>query len=140
MKKGAADSADQSFDDGQNDFKFMALLYQRNALTSTNLQEQIEENLEKIRSEQWLNEFPKGARLLTYLYRIMIASEADLQVIDLLRRIFTQSAHPLLLMISEFITIGSFEDPFEEFFVEKLYRGQRALDESADVDVDDNDQ
>ena len=42
----------------------------------------------------------------------MIASEADLQVIDLLRRIFTQSARPLLLMISEFITIGSFEDPF----------------------------
>ena len=25
-------------------------------------------------------------------------------------------------MISEFVTIGSFEDPFEEFFVEKLYR------------------
>lgn len=40
-------------------------------------------------------------------------------------------------MISEFITIGSFEDPFAEFFVEKLYRGQRDLDESADVDVDD---
>lgn len=38
----------------------------------------MEVNLEKIRSEQWLNEFPKGARLLTYLYRIMLASEADL--------------------------------------------------------------
>lgn len=25
-------------------------------------------------------------------------------------------------MISEFITIGTFEDPFNEFFVEKLYR------------------
>lgn len=25
-------------------------------------------------------------------------------------------------MISAFITIGSFEDPFQEFFVEKLYR------------------
>lgn len=58
-------------------------------------------------------------------------------MIDLLRRIFTQSARPLLRMISEFITIGSFEDPFAEFFVEKLYRGQRDLDESADVDVDD---
>jgi len=82
----------------------------------------MEENLEKIRSEQWLNEFPKGARLLTYLYRIMLASEADLQVIDLLRQIFSQSVRPILLMISAFITIGSFEDPFKEFFVEKLYR------------------
>ena len=42
----------------------------------------------------------------------MLASEADLQVIDLLRRIFGQAVRPLLLMISEFITIGSFEDPF----------------------------
>lgn len=25
-------------------------------------------------------------------------------------------------MISEFVTIGTFEDPFSEFFVEKLYR------------------
>ena len=50
MKKDEADSANVSFDNGQNDFKFMALLYQRNALTATNLQEQIEENLEKIRS------------------------------------------------------------------------------------------
>lgn len=38
MKKDA-DSADASFDDGQNDFKFMALLYQRNALTAANLKE-----------------------------------------------------------------------------------------------------
>ena len=52
----------------------------------------------------------------------MIASEADLQVIDLLRKIFTQSAKPILLMVSEFITIGSFKDPFDEFFVERLYR------------------
>ena len=60
--------------------------------------------------------------MLTYLYRIMIASEADLQVIDLLRKIFSQSVKPILLMISEFITIGSFKDPFDEFFVERLYR------------------
>ena len=38
MKKDG-DSADASFDDGQNDFKFMALLYQRNALTAANLKE-----------------------------------------------------------------------------------------------------
>ena len=81
MKKGEAedaeadDSANQSIDD---EFKFMSLLYQRNALTADNLKEQLRENLEKIRSEQWLNEFPRGAKLLTYLYRIMLASEADL--------------------------------------------------------------
>ena len=110
----------------------MALLYQRNALTAENLKEQLEENLEKIRSEQWLNEFPRGAKLLTYLYRIMLASEADLQVIDLLRRIFGQAVRPILLMISEFITIGSFEDPFQEFFVEKLYRSQEAKQKQAE--------
>ena len=52
----------------------------------------------------------------------MLACEADLQVIDLLRRIFAQSCKPILLMISQFITLGNFEDPFDEFFVEKLYR------------------
>lgn len=62
----------------------------------------------------------------------MIASEADLQVIDLLRRIFSQTVRPLLLMISEFVTIGSFEDPFEEFFVEKLYRNKR--EQNADAE------
>ena len=31
-------------------------------------------------------------------------------------------------MISEFITIGSFEDPFNEFFVEKLYRNNNNQD------------
>ena len=60
----------------------------------------------------------------------MLACEADLQAIDLLRRIFARSMRPILLMISEFITIGSFEDPFNEFFVEKLFRqdnrGKRA--------------
>ena len=49
-KKGGL-SADQSLDDANNEFKFMSLLYQRNALTAENLKEQLEENLEKIRSE-----------------------------------------------------------------------------------------
>ena len=75
----------------------------------------------------------------------MIASEADLQVIDLLRRIFTQTVRPLLLMISEFVTIGSFEDPFDEFFVEKLYRNKREANgdateaEQQSEDVDESD-
>ena len=129
-KKEGGDSADQSIDGDANDeFKFMSLLYQRNALTAENLKEQLEENLEKIRTEQWLNEFPRGAKLLTYLYRIMLASEADLQVIDLLRRIFCAAVRPILLMISEFITIGSFQDPFNEFFVEKLYRNKSSRNE-----------
>ena len=37
MKQDEQDSANVSFDNGQNDFKFMALLYQRNALTAANL-------------------------------------------------------------------------------------------------------
>ena len=109
-------------DEPNDELKFMSLLFQRNALTAANLKEQLEENLERIRSDKWLNEFPKGAHLLTYLYRIVLMSEADLQIIGLLRRIFAQAVRPFLLMISEFITIGSFEDPFNEFFVEKLYR------------------
>ena len=66
----------------------------------------------------------------------MLASEADLQVIDLLRRIFTQSVRPILLMISEFITIGSFEDPFNEFFVEKLYRNKGSDNNAKTADFD----
>ena len=56
-------------------------------------------------------------------------------MIDLLRRIFTQTVHPLLTMISEFVTIGSFEDPFSEFFVEKLYK---SVQKSAVADEDNN--
>ena len=63
--------------------------------------------------------------MLTYLYRIVLASEADLSVIDLLRRVFAQACKPLLLMISQFTTVGSFEDPCKEFFVEKLMRKRR---------------
>lgn len=45
-----------------------------------------------------------------------------------MRRIFSQAVKPLLLMISEFITIGSFKDPYNEFFVEKLYRNKQKND------------
>ena len=112
----------ESEDGNGDEFKFLSLLYQRDAFTAANLQEQLEENLERIRRQQWLEEFPRGAKLLTYLYRIMLACEADLQVIDLLRQIFAQSCKPVLLMTSQFITLGTFEDPFDEFFVEKLFR------------------
>ncbi len=49
-----------------------------------------------------------------------MASEADLQCIDLLRKILAKSLQPLLNMIAQFTTTGDFEDPFEEFFVKKL--------------------
>jgi len=48
--------------------------------------------------------------------------EADLQVVGLLRAIFGKSVQPLLQMISEFIYTGSFNDPFDEFFIEKVYK------------------
>ena len=32
-------------------------------------------------------------------------------------------------MTSEFITLGTFEDPFDEFFVEKLYKNQKNTQE-----------
>ena len=121
-KEGNREEDKESEDGNQNDIKFLSLLYKRSAFTAENLQEQLEENLEKIRRKQWLETFPRGAALLTYLYRIMLACESDRQVIDLLRRIFAQSCKPILLMTSQFITLGTFEDPFDEFFVEKLYK------------------
>jgi hypothetical protein len=78
--------------------------------------------LEKIRNKQWLEEFPRGASLLTYLYKILMCCESDLQAVDLLRTIFRSSIKPLLQMISEFIYSGNFNDPFNEFFVEKIFK------------------
>lgn len=99
------------------DINFISLLYKRNTFNTENLKEQLEANLEKIRRKQWLEEFPRGANLLTYLFSITLACEADLNVVELLRRIFSRSIQPLLRMVSEFITVGTFEDPFEEFFI-----------------------
>ena len=79
----------------------------------------MEKNLEKIRNQSWLEQFLKGAPLLTYLYKILMCCEADLQAVDLLRMIFKKSVQPLLQMISEFIYTGSFNDPCGEFFVER---------------------
>jgi hypothetical protein len=46
--------------------------------------------------------------------------ESDLQAVDLLRDIFTKTIKPLLEMIDDFIYRGVFDDPFNEFFIEKL--------------------
>lgn len=110
----------QDQEEQKEDINFLSLLYQRNTFTTANLQVQLEANLDKIRRKQWLEEFPKGSTLLTYLYRITLACEADLTVVELLRRIFARAVSPLLRMISEFITVGAFEDPFSEFFIQKL--------------------
>ena len=75
-----------------------------------------------MREEIWAKQFPRGAKLLSYLYRILLCSESDLQSVDLLRRIFSRTADPMLRMINDFIFRGDFEDPFQEFFVEKLYK------------------
>ena len=58
--------------------------------------------------------------MLTYLFRITMACEADITVVELLRRIFARAVAPLFRMISEFITVGQFDDPFNEFFIEQL--------------------
>jgi hypothetical protein len=67
-----------------------------------------------------LEEFPRGSDLLSYLFKITLACEADLTVVELLRRVFARAVSPLLRMVSEFITLGTFEDPFLEFFIQKL--------------------
>ena len=106
-QKGIQDKEEKA-----EDINFLSLLYKRNTFSTNNLQVQLEANLEKIRRKQWLEEFPRGSTLLTYLFRITLACEADLTVVELLRRIFARAVSPLLRMISDFITIGSFEDPF----------------------------
>lgn len=39
-----------------------------------------------------------------------------------MRTIFSKSVQPLLQMISEFIYTGDFNDPFGEFFIEKIFK------------------
>ena len=41
---------------------------------------------------------------------------------ELLRQVFQKAMAPLLTMINSFIFQGDFDDPYQEFFVEKLYR------------------
>ena len=48
--------------------------------------------------------------------------ESDLQAVDLLRDIFAKSIQPLLDMIDDFIYRGTFNDPFGEFFIQKIHK------------------
>lgn len=73
-----------------------------------------------LRKDEWFNDFPKGSNLLTYLYNIVISLESDLSATDLARKLFQKALKPYLGFINAFIYQGTFEDPFNEFFVEKL--------------------
>ena len=56
-----------------------------------------------------------------------MACEADLALVELLRRIFSRAVSPLLRMIGEFITVGHFDDPFNEFFIEMLQNADQVI-------------
>ena len=77
------------------------------------------QNAENLRKDRWLKEFPRGAKLLTYLFQILISCEADQQLEPLLRLLFVKSSQPILSMVSDFINQGDFEDPCSEFWIEK---------------------
>jgi hypothetical protein len=70
--------------------------------------------------EEWFRDFPKGSHLLSYLYNILISLESDLSVIDLIRKLFQKTLSPYLTFITEFIYMGDFHDPFNEFYIKKL--------------------
>ena len=83
--------------------------------------------------EAWIQEFPKGSNLLSYLYNILVSLESDLSVIDMVRSLFQRTLRPYLNFITSFIFEGEFEDPFGEFYIEKI------LQESPDdMEVDMN--
>jgi len=70
--------------------------------------------------DEWLRDFPKGSSLLSYLYNILISLESDLSVIDLIRKLFQKTLKPYLDFITSFIYDGEFQDPFNEFYIEKI--------------------
>lgn len=74
--------------------------------------------------KQWKQNFPKGAQLLTYLYKILLCCDtfSDLSTSHLLRKIFQKTVEPLLRMINSYIFTGDFDDPFGEFFISKIFR------------------
>lgn len=107
---------------GAENEAFQALLYEagvENKFTKANLRAEFEANLERIRQNQWLEEFPRGAHLLSYLYKILMCCESDLQAVDMLRRIFSRTFEPMVEMIASFVYGGDFNDPFGEFFIVK---------------------
>ena len=73
------DISKQDLNESVGNDKFMSLLYKK-TFNARNLKF-LEQDLEHIRKKQWLEDFPRGSALLTYLYRITLACEADLQVI-----------------------------------------------------------
>ena len=73
-----------------------------------------------LRKDEWLVDFPKGPNLISYLYNILISLESDLSVINLVRKLFQSTINPYLNFITTFIYEGDFEDPFNEFFIEKI--------------------
>ena len=60
--------------------KFQKMLYggDEQKFTNENLQIEFTKNLERITNQQWLEEFPRGADLLSYLYKILMCCESDL--------------------------------------------------------------
>lgn len=71
-------------------FNFQDLLYHKktNNLVDIDMQNDNKTNLDLVRRMQWLEEFPRGASLLTYLYRILLSVEADHTLNELLHTIF----------------------------------------------------
>jgi len=67
------------------------LLYRKDAFAKTSLQ-LADQNLERLKRQQWLEEFPRGSQLLTYLYRILLVCEADVDVAPLVRTVFERAA------------------------------------------------
>jgi hypothetical protein len=84
------------------------LLGKNEHFNKKNLQIEFKKTLEKIRSKQWLEEFPRGAALLSYLYQILMCCESDLHSVKLLRHSFAVAIQPMLRMISDFIYTGDF--------------------------------
>lgn len=83
-----------------------------------------DQSIHVINKDQWFRDFPKGSHLLSYLYNILISLESDLSVINLVRKLFQQTLKPYLNFITSFIYEGDFNDPFDEFYIEKLQQDQ----------------
>ena len=79
-----------------------------------------EKSINTLRKEEWLIDFPKGSNLISYLYNILISLESDLSVINLVRKLFQTTLKPYLNFVNSFIYNGDFEDPYNEFYIEKV--------------------
>jgi len=50
--------------------------------------------LQENKFKDWKEDFPIGAELLTYLFRILLWAESDLQSIEVFRKIFLKTSQP----------------------------------------------